>query len=94
MNAKLQEAITTPMKTILAVRACFDYCCTPEDVQAVIKKIPVKFGKFEVLMISEDKTYFLIQNVFEKDGVMKSQIVAHDFYNIKEDLYYDYARKN
>ena len=33
------------------------------------------------------------QNIFEKDGEDKAQIVAYDFYNVKEDLYYDYGRK-
>ena len=39
MNQKLRQAITTPMRTILAVRACFDYCENVEDVNQVIKKI-------------------------------------------------------
>jgi hypothetical protein len=94
MNVKLERALTTPMRTILAVRACFDFCETIEDVKEVIKKIPLKFGEFEVNLVNEEEKYFLIQNLFDKDGETKSQIVAYDFYNIKEDYYYDYGRKN
>ena len=93
MNQKLRQAITTPMRTILAVRACFDYCVTQDDINKVIKKIPPKFGKFEVLAVFPDEHYFLIQNFFEKNGEMHSQVVSHDFYDVKEDYYYDFGRK-
>lgn len=93
MNQKLRQAITTPMRTILAVRACFDYCATLDDVNEVIKKIPPKFGKFEVLSVFQDEHYFLIQNTFEKGGEECSQVVSHDFYDVKEDYYYDFSRK-
>jgi hypothetical protein len=93
MNAKLRQAITSPMRTILAVRACFDYCENEEDINQVIKKIPPKFGKFELLTVFEKENYFQIQNLFEKGGEIHSQIVSHDFYNVKEDYYYDFGRK-
>jgi hypothetical protein len=93
MNAKLRQAITTPMRTILAVRAAFGYCATVEDIKEVIKKIPPKFGEFEILVISEEEGYFMIQNFFEKNGETHSQTVSYDFYNVKEDYYYDYGRK-
>jgi hypothetical protein len=93
MNQKLRQVITTPMRTILAVRACFDYCENVEDVEQVIKKIPPKFGKFELLAVYENEKYFQIQNFFEKGGELHSQIVSHDFYNVKEDYYYDFGRK-
>lgn len=93
MNQKLRQAITTPMRTILAVRACFDYCETVEDIKEVIKKIPPKFGKFELLVVFEGEHYFKVQNFFEKDGETYSQIVSHDFYDVKEDYYYDFGRK-
>ena len=48
MNAKLRQTITTPMRTILAVRASFDYCENVEDIEEVIRKIPPKFGKFKL----------------------------------------------
>ena len=93
MNAKLKQLITTPMRTILAVRACFDYCENTSDIEEVIKKIPPKFGKFKLLTVYENEHYFIIQNLFEKDGEMHSQVVSHDFYDVKEDYYYDFGRK-
>jgi hypothetical protein len=93
MNAKLRQALTTPMRTILAVRAAFDYCENVEDIKEVIKKVPSKFGEFEILAIFEDEGYFMIQNFFEKGGETKSQTVSHDFYRVKEELYYDFRRR-
>ena len=93
MNAKLRQAVTTPMRTILAVRACFDYCETLEDVQTVVKKIPPKFGTFEISAVSEDAGYFLIQNFFEKYGEMHVQQEMYKFYKVKEEYCYDYGRK-
>jgi hypothetical protein len=93
MNAKLRQAITTPMRTILAVRACFDYCANVDDINQVIKKIPPKFGKFELLAVYEKENYFQIQNFFQKGDETYSQIVSHDFYDVKEDYYYDFGRK-
>ena len=93
MNEKLQRVMQQPMRTILAVRACFDYCETVEDIQVVIQKIPAKFGKFNLLAAFEDEHYFMIQNLFEKNGQICSQVVSHDFYKAKEDdLYYDFSR--
>ena len=85
MNVKLKQALCKPMKTILDVRVCFDYCSDEADLEEVIGRIPEKFGEFEVLMISEDKDYFMIQNFFDRDGEAKSQIVSHDFYTGKEE---------
>jgi hypothetical protein len=93
MNTKLRQAISIPMRTILAVRVCFDFCETVDDIREVIRKIPPKFGEFEILLISEREGYFTIQNLFEKDGETKSQVVSYDFYNVKEDLYYDFGRR-
>ena len=92
MNKKLKQILETPMRTILAVRAAFDFCETVEDIHAVIKKVPPKFGEFQISMIDEKEGYFMIQNIFEKDGEDKAQVVAHDFYNVEEDLYYDFRR--
>lgn len=93
MNAKLRQVITSPMRTILAVRAAFDYCENEEDIKEVIKKIPPKFGAFKLLTVYEDEHYFMVQNLFEKNGEMHSQVVSHDFYDVKEDYYYDFGRK-
>lgn len=92
MNEKLQRTLQSPMRTILAVRACFDYCENIEDIQKVIKKIPPKFGEFKLLTVFEDEHYFIIQNLFEKNGEIHSQLVSHDFYDVKEDYYYDFGR--
>lgn len=93
MNTKLQQILTSPMRTILAVRAAFDYCENVEDIESVIKKVPPKFGKFKLLHVYEEEYYFMIQNLFEKDGELHSQVVSHDFYDVKEDYYYDFGRK-
>jgi hypothetical protein len=90
MNTKLQQVLTSPMRTILAVRAAFDYCENVEDIEKVIKKVPPKFGRFKLLNVYENENYFIVQNLFEKDGEIHSQVVSHDFYNIKEDYYYDF----
>ena len=85
MNDKLKQVYARPIKTILDVRVCFDYCSDKADIEKVIKKIPAKFGEFEILLISEEEGYFMIQNFFEKDGETKSQTVTYDFYTGKED---------
>ena len=54
MNAKLRQAITTPMRTILAVRACFDYCETVEDIAYVYGCEPEKLK----VTVSRDKDWF------------------------------------
>lgn len=84
MNEKLSEALATPMHTILAVRACFNCCENEEDILEVIGKIPARFGEFNLLMVSSREEYFMVQNLFERNGVAKSQIVAYDFYKEKE----------
>ena len=88
MNEKLKHALAIPMRTILDVRVCFDYCETVADINKVIKKIPAKFGEFEILLISEEEKYFMIQNFFEKQGETRSQIVSYDFYTCDKTCYY------
>ena len=92
MNSKLQQIMALPIRTKLSVRACFDYCSTVEDIREVISKIPATFGDFEILTISEREGYFSILNVFEKDGDTISQVVYYDFYDVKDDYYYDFRR--
>ena len=88
MNNELRRALAIPMRTILDVRVCFDYCATLDDINRVIKKIPSKFGEFEVLLVSEEERYFIIQNFFEKDGELKSQAVSYDFYTCDKTCFY------
>ena len=85
MNTKLNEVLSRRMRTILDIRVCFDYCSDKADIEKVIKKIPSKFGEFEILLISEEEGYFSIQNFFMKNDELKSQIVSYDFYTGKED---------
>lgn len=91
MNGKLRRALQPPLRTILAVRTCFEYCETLEDVQKVIKRIPPKYGAFEISEASEEDGYFLIQNFFEKYGDMQAQQEYYNFY--KEADQYDSRRK-
>ena len=93
MNDKLKRVLEVPMKTILAVRAAFDHCETVEDIHKVIRTVPPKFGEFELLMVDEKEGCFMIQNLIKGKAETKSQIVTYDFYNVKEDLYYDFGRK-
>ena len=93
MNTKLKHAIAPPMRTILAVRACFEYCENLEDVQYVIKRIPAKYGAFEISEVSEEDGYFMVQNFFEKYGDMQVQQEVYYFYKVEEELCYDCGRK-
>ena len=93
MNSKLRQAITIPMRTILAVRTCFEYCENLEDIQEVVKRIPPKYGAFEIAEVSEEKGQFLIQNFFEKYGEMHVQQEVYNFYKAEEEYCYDPGRK-
>lgn len=93
MHDKLRRLLALPMRDDLDVRACFDFCQTVDDIREVIRKIPPELGEFELLMIDEREGYFMVQNFFEKDGKLESQKVSYDFYNIKDDLYYDFSRR-
>ena len=92
MNDKLKRAMTPPMRTILAVRACFEYCENLEDVQEVVKRIPAKYGAFEISEVSEEDGYFMVQNFFEKYGDMQVQQEVYYFYKAEEDTTYDIRR--
>lgn len=93
MHLKLQQLLALPPKDTLDTRAYFDFCSTVEDIREVIRQIPSELGEFELLMVDEREGYFMIQNFFEKDGKLDSQIVSYDFYSVKEDLYYDFGRR-
>ena len=92
MNDKLKRAMAPPMRTILAVRACFEYCENLKDVQEVIKRIPVKYGAFEISEVSEEDGYFMVQNFFEKYGDMQVQQEVYYFYKAEEATDYDKKR--
>ena len=92
MNSKFYQAVTSPIVSTAAVKACFDYCENLEDIREVIRKIPAAFGEFEILVISGREGYFTIQNSIEQEGEIKSEIVSYDFYNLMEDYYYEFRR--
>lgn len=92
MNAKLKHVMAPPMRTILAVRSCLEYCENLEDVQEVIKRIPAKYGAFEISEVSEEDGYFMVQNFFEKYGDMQVQQEVYYFYKAEEDAKYDKRR--
>lgn len=86
MNAKLRQVITLPIVSTAAVNACFDYCETVEDIREVIRKIPPRLGKFEILVISEREGYFTIQNSIEQEGEIINEITSYEFYRIQVTL--------
>jgi hypothetical protein len=64
------------------ITKAFDLCVTRADVYKVISKIPKQFGKFEIICIDEDHTYFVIQNLVNFRGKKLTQITTHEFYKI------------
>ena len=93
MHNKLLQILTLPLKDDLDIKACFDFCQTVDEIREVIRKIPAEFGAFEVLSVNEREGYFTIYNSIEKGGELKSETVSYDFYDIKEDYYYDFRRR-
>lgn len=93
MNTKLQQILGLPIRNIQDVRACFDYCSSKEEIDEVIRHIPLEFGDFDISKIDEREGYFMIQNFFKKDGGFKSEVTSYDFYTVKEDRYYDFRRR-
>lgn len=93
MHDKLQRILDLPIRDRDDVKACFDFCQTIEDIREVIRKIPKEFGEFDILHIDEREGYFMIHNFFEKEGSYKYETVSYDFYNIKDDYYYDFNRR-
>lgn len=93
MHNKLQRILDLPIRDREDVKACFDFCQTVEDIREVIKKIPKELGVFDILHIDEREGYFMVHNFFEKEGEYKYETVSYDFYNIKDDLYYDFSRR-
>ena len=93
MHAKLERILALPIRDNLDVRACFDFCQTVEDIREVIRKIPKDLGVFDILMIDEREGYFMIHNFFKEDEDYKYETVSYDFYNIKDDYYYDFSRR-
>lgn len=85
MNAELKQVLARPITTNQDIKMCFDYCSNILDLKEVISRIPSELGEFEILFTSEKEGYFMIQNIFESQGVLKSKIVSYDFYTNRED---------
>ena len=81
MNTELRDILSRPITTEDITKA-FDRCVTCADVHKVISKIPKQFGKFELLCIDEDHTYFVIQNLVNFRGKKLSYVTTHEFYKI------------
>jgi hypothetical protein len=81
MNTQLRDIISN-LKTTENITKAFDYCVTRADVYEVISKIPEEFGKFEIICVDEDHTYFVIQNLVNFKDVELTYITTHEFYKI------------
>ena len=81
MNTKLRDIISNLLTTEDITKA-FDYCVTRADIYEVISRIPKEFGKYEIICVDEDYTYFVIQNLVNFRGKELSQVTTHEFYKI------------
>ena len=82
MNTKLRDILSKQFITTEAITLAFSLCSTRSDIYTVINKIPSRFGKFEILNIDEDYTYFVIQNSVNLGGKEFLYITTHEFYKI------------
>ena len=82
MNSELYDILSRPLITAEAITTAFDHCVTRIDIQEVISTIPKQFGKFEVICIDEDHTYFVIQNLVNFRGKELTYVCTHEFYKI------------
>lgn len=81
MNTQLRDIISNLVTTEDIAKA-FDCCVTRADVYEVISKIPEEFGKFEIICVDEDHTYFVIQNLVNFKGKEFLHVCTHEFYKI------------
>jgi hypothetical protein len=82
MNSELYDILSRPLITAEAITIAFDRCVTRMDIHEVISKIPKQFGKFEVICIDEDHTYFVIQHLVNFRGKEFTHVTTHEFYKI------------
>ncbi len=82
MNTKLRDILSKQFITAETITLAFDLCSTRSDIFEVINKIPQRFGKFEILNMDEDYTYFVIQNSVNHNGREFLYITTHDFCKI------------
>ena len=81
MNTELRDILSKQLTAEDIIKA-FDYCITRADIYEVIGKIPEQFGKFEIICVDEDYTYFVIQNLVNFRGKELSHVTTHEFYKI------------
>jgi hypothetical protein len=82
MNTKLRDLLNTHYETGSDVAKAFDLCSTRADIYKVISKIPKEFGKFELICVDEDYTYFVIRNTVNFRDKKLLQVTTHEFYKI------------
>lgn len=81
MNTQLRDIIGN-LETAEDIAKAFDCCVTRSDIYEVISKVPKEFGKFEILCVDEDHTYFVIQNLVNFGSKNLSRVTTHEFYKI------------
>lgn len=81
MNTELRDIINKIITTEDITKA-FDYCVTRADIYEVINKVPEQFGKFEIICVDEDYTYFVVQNLVNFRGKELTYVSTHEFYKI------------
>ena len=82
MNTELCNILSRQLITAEDIVSAFDYCVTRADIYEVISKIPKQFGKYEILCVDEDRTYFVIQNLVNFRGKELTHVTTHEFYKI------------
>lgn len=81
MNTELRNSLSR-LQTIEDITKAFDLCVTRADIYLVISEIPEQFGKFEIICVDEDHTYFVIQNLVNFRGKEFTHVTTHEFYKI------------
>ena len=81
MNTELRDILSRHI-TAEDITKAFDRCVTRADIYEVISKIPKQFGKFEIICVEENYTYFVIQNIINFRGKDLSHVTTHEFYRI------------
>ena len=77
MNTRLHDLLTTE-----DITKAFESCCLRADVYKVISKIPERFGKFEIICVDEDYTYFVVQNSVNFCGKELTRVCTYEFRKI------------
>jgi hypothetical protein len=81
MNTQLRDSLSR-LQTIEDINNAFSYCVTHADIYLVISEIPEQFGKFEIICVDSDSTYFVVQNIINFRGKELTHVSTHEFYKI------------